>query len=758
MSDDPDKTRKHASGAADSTPTAHLVMQSEASDATSSAARDAPSNGHLQEKEPTKPSDQADRTGTDSRQRGWYWHWNGIITQYAPLIGLKGVGLLNSYTVWTDRREHSPYRGYAFPGQQSEANFYGEDRAELITINKILVALDLIEIRKEMVTKPDAQGRRWKVPHNFYRVKDRGDGMTLTTADVLRVVELATRDPAVYRYIRKIFWTRFEPIDRDNVWHTILREIASDPRWQRLAERARKQERKASERTKAGHRSRKRNESQDSRAAATAPQASPAEGSADDQKANHILLTSGQWNATVATNVEQSGPGSHPAQTIDAPTNRGSTTDVEAANTGIDADVAASNRGSRDERTSSDESANNGRASSVASSNTMYYQDHTTTTTTTTRRPRNTDAGVNRESETLVVANIGPAQDGHSSDPPTADDLEDPAPRPAADPASRREARRGDASPAAGQASGPVGDPSPLVVSLFEAANDRPATRLERILLSELERDADAAAQPNGSDGAGWVAAAIREAVASGSSFVAPKRIGEIIGRWAAEEDGPASQRERSGNRSLGAAPDSAANITKREREILAYIKRALDDQAFRRWFGAVQLAATTSSSLTLQAPDSAVEQKITADYLAIIERAAAEVYRRPMRIVITSPQPDAENSATDERTLAASTAQQSVVELRQEDLTSAQQLWNLTIEDLQGEIHHTTLDRIRNVVPLGVDPKGQILLGATGRLAERALSSSSDLISQSLAHILGRHHPIKVIPRDGWRVAGSGA
>ena len=91
------------------------------------------------------------RSGEDARRRGWFWHWNALVTQYAPLIGLKGVGLLNSYTVWTDRREESPHRGYAFPSQQSEADFYGEDRAELITINKILVALDLIEIRKEMV-------------------------------------------------------------------------------------------------------------------------------------------------------------------------------------------------------------------------------------------------------------------------------------------------------------------------------------------------------------------------------------------------------------------------------------------------------------------------------------------------------------------------------------------------------------------------------------------------------------------------------
>ncbi len=121
------------------------------------------------------------------------------------MLGLKGIGFLNSYTVWTDRREESPHRGYAFPSQQSEADFYGEDRAELITINKILVALDLIEIRKEMVLRTDEQGRRWRVPHNFYRVKDHADGSSLTAADVLRVVELADRDKAVYRYVRRLF-------------------------------------------------------------------------------------------------------------------------------------------------------------------------------------------------------------------------------------------------------------------------------------------------------------------------------------------------------------------------------------------------------------------------------------------------------------------------------------------------------------------------------------------------------------------------
>src|SRR5687768_16455359 len=202
----------------------------------------------------------ATRSGEDTRRRGWFWHWNALVTQYAPLIGLKGVGLLNSYTVWTDRREESPHRGYAFPSQQSEADFYGEDRNELITINKILVALDLIEIRKEMVYRTDEKGRRWKVPHNLYRVKDHGDEFNLSTADVMRVAQLADKDRAVYRYVRRMFSPRFEPIDRDNVWHRILDELRPTDIWQRLAARTERDEQRASARSKAGHASRRTSE------------------------------------------------------------------------------------------------------------------------------------------------------------------------------------------------------------------------------------------------------------------------------------------------------------------------------------------------------------------------------------------------------------------------------------------------------------------------------------------------------------------
>src|SRR5262249_31768355 len=124
-------------------------------------------------------------------------------------------------------------------------------------INKILVVLDLIEIRKEMVLRVDEQGRRWRVPHNFYRVKDHGDGFVLGSRDVLRVVDLADREQAVYRYVRHIFSTRFAPIDADNVWARILAELRQNEVWQRLAARATREEDRASARTRAGHAARK---------------------------------------------------------------------------------------------------------------------------------------------------------------------------------------------------------------------------------------------------------------------------------------------------------------------------------------------------------------------------------------------------------------------------------------------------------------------------------------------------------------------
>ena len=291
------------------------------------------------------------------RRRGWFWHWNALVTQYAPLIGLKGVGLLNSYTVWTDRREESPHRGYAFPSQQSEADFYGEDRAELITINKILVALDLIEIRKEMVVRADPQGRRWKVPHNFYRVKDHGDDFSLGPADVLRVAELAARDRAVYRYVRRVFSPRFAPIDGDNVWGRILPQVRLTPVWQGLAAKAAAEEDRASARTRAGHAARKV--------------------AASETEPSSEFLTTPPFFAPSAGDGAAIAPGVNDSGSVTSPSTDSSS--VASSNTGLDVDVGETNRGWRRKPRSTVAPSNEAGQTDVAPSNTTYHQSSTTT-------------------------------------------------------------------------------------------------------------------------------------------------------------------------------------------------------------------------------------------------------------------------------------------------------------------------------------------------------------------------------------------
>jgi hypothetical protein len=434
------------------------------------------------------PVPEPSRAGEDIRRRGWFWHWNALVTQYAPLIGLKGVGLLNSYTVWTDRREESPHRGYAFPSQQSEADFYGEDRAELITINKILVALDLIEIRKEMVVRADPQGRRWKVPHNFYRVKDHGDDFSLGPADVLRVAELAARDRAVYRYVRRVFSPRFSPIDGDNVWGRILPEVRLTPVWQGLAVRAAAEEDRASARTRAGHAARKDavTETEPSlESVATPPFFAPAVG--DD-----TAITAGGNDSASVTSL------SHRE------------TSVAMSNTGSEVDVGGTNRGLQRKPRSSVAPINEAGQTDVAPTNTTYHQSSTTTKDVTDefedKEPFAETKGV-----LPAVAKIASTGFGRPGGPGT---------RPPAD--------------------GP-GEASAL--RAFESANDRAATPAERKLLRDLAARFEpvAAAAHQGRDyvagsGWGWLEAAVWDAVEAGSAFVAPRRVREILLRW--ERDG----------------------------------------------------------------------------------------------------------------------------------------------------------------------------------------------------------------------------
>ena len=485
--------------------------------------------------------------GQDIRHRGWYWHWNTLITQYAPLLGLKGVGLLNSYTVWTDRREGSPHQGFAFPTQDAEGKFYGEGREELITLNKILVALDLIEIHKEMVLRQDDRNRRWRVPHNFYRVKDPRDGLVLNLPAVVRVLELANRDRNVFRSIRHIFGAQFAPIDRTSIWHYLLPELRQSPLWQQLAERA--------ERERRGGK----------KILALMP---PEEQPTIDTTAATIALNNDIDTQTIAVDHEE-GPfvaNRGTSQSADFVPRTDGVTRIDAEIFSEAPDVVpgdAEQYSIEDEGTTMIESA---RSSFVAPTDRNYDQGgeskeetSTSTSSTSTRESVSSifEALAEREERermgenapTTPITSVADGENARSFFPgqplPPVPDLPE-------DGAVIVRALDVTEPPTAAyaQQTATITD----IEAALTMANDRPPSDMEISLLVQVARECDPAAHGQGygpGTGLGWVLAAIWEAVNSGSQFVAPKRVAAICDRWVIEGFG-------SDNRANPNAPPTA--------------------------------------------------------------------------------------------------------------------------------------------------------------------------------------------------------
>jgi hypothetical protein len=192
-----------------------------------------------------------EQCGIDSRQRGYFWGPNQLIKDWAPLIGLDGIGLLNTYDVWCDRREGSATQGFAFPSRNQESSFYGESKASLAVITSILEATGLlhIEVQERTTGHGRGGGGSTRTRKNFYRLVNRD--WTLTLADVIAVLELADQDKRVFKRIAHIFKPNFAPIDgKNNPWKTILPEVRQHPLWQKLEARA--QKRAASYRNRRG--------------------------------------------------------------------------------------------------------------------------------------------------------------------------------------------------------------------------------------------------------------------------------------------------------------------------------------------------------------------------------------------------------------------------------------------------------------------------------------------------------------------------
>lgn len=657
------------------------------------------------------------RTGEDVRRRGWFWHWNSIVTQFAPIIGLKGVGLLNSYTVWTDRREDSRHRGFAFPSQQSESDFYGEDRNELITINKLLVCLDLIEIKKEMVPRTDERGRRWKVPHNLYRVKDHGDEFNLTTDNVMRVARLADKDRAVYRYVRRIFSPKFAPIDRDNIWHQILEDVRPTDVWQKLAARTERDENRASARSKAGHASRRTSE------ANTA----------------FSLPSSGDKTASEATAPATSGD-SDTGKTNDS--NSGIATNAASVNNGPETSVAKTNKGLARKAPTSAAPVNRGEATSVALSSTTYYQELTTTTT--------------GESEEIPDTNkSGPRapEEGDGQGLPPDDQRDEDA-----------------------------------TVRLFDEANSRPTTAAARRHLKRIADDFADLAQVAGVSGWTLVGSAIDEAVSSGSAFVAPKRVREIVTRWS--RDGvpsmygspspsgddlapvgsrPVTSESRSSHRSIRTVgltneTDPVGIWDSTCRSLSGFLPKAVIEMLRAE----VSIVGYDAGEVTLVASTDDLASRIRDEWQELVQRKLSVTLRRPVRIIFTAggqegPEPAPETCVPQKpearRTIPVGgppSAPRSIPYFMVAECgMSSTQVWTSVLDDLHGSgaVPKAEVDTwLRDSMLIGRDPESDaFIVGVPHALAERRAARFLSVIESTTMQIVGFDCEVQIVRTQIW-------
>ncbi len=558
------------------------------------------------------------------------------------------------------------------------------------------MALELIEIRKEMVLRVDEQGRRWKVPHNLYRVRDHRDGYNLTVEDVLSVVELASNDRGVYRYVRRIFSPRFAPIDGDNVWHQILPAVREHECWQRLAEKALKEEARASARTKAGHAKRSK---------ATKEQSNPS----DD------IGTQQEHDSDVSTISATAGGDESDNQTSVEGSNNGSSMDVASTNSGSHGAVDSGNSGLAGDRATIADQRNEGEQSGVDQSNTTYYESSLTTTTTTT----------------VLDTNNHPNGNG----------------------------------------AGPMLGASAALVACFEAANDREATPLEVELLAELETAFDANAQRTGQTGGEWVIAAIREAVGSGSRFVAPKRVREILNRWSNQGDlirpgvaAPAEGVVTSEESTVSdfQLPDgrSARAVWERALKLLGGV---LERDEMERLFTGSAMVDYRAGTIRVTTATAEAAERLSGEYYELVSRKIAEAMRRSVRIEFSAAEASAEQGESVDPSAGPTPANviSFVDASRPAPLPSFvlsggltnQQVWTSALETLASRVSPATLETwVRPASIIGVDPDGTLIVGAPNAFAQRRLSSrlQEDLV-RVLSDLLGRTVGLRIVVAQEW-------
>jgi len=326
-------------------------------------------------------------------------------------------------------------------------------------------------------------------------------------------------------------------------------------------------------------------------------------------------------------------------------------------------------------------------------------------------------------------------------------------------------------------------------VRLFEEANGRPSTPAARRHLKRIADDFAGTAQRARVSAWELVGSAIDEAVASGSAFVAPKRVREILARW--ERDGvPAMYASEApvdagASRSVGRAVTSGGDASHRSvRAVDLPNGRDVADvweatcQMLAGDLPAADLAALREDAVIAGYDAGEVIIEVATDALAeiiaarqaLIQRKLGVVLRRPVRISVVVGAPDGPDDPKPDRRMASKTpariappaAPRAVpVFMVPECGMTSEQIWSAVLDDLRGSgaIPRGEVDTwLRDSALIGRGEDGVTLIaGVPHALAERRALRFLPAIEQATAHIVGFDCAIEIVRTQTW-LAGRAA
>jgi hypothetical protein len=352
-----------------------------------------------------------------------------------------------------------------------------------------------------------------------------------------------------------------------------------------------------------------------------------------------------------------------------------------------------------------------------------------------------------------------------------------------------------------GSGPGPVPDErrdKEATVRLFDEANGRVSSTAARRQLDRIAGNFEELADSAGVSSWTLVGSAIEEAVSSGSAFVAPKRIREILTRWNRDgvpgmyagnaQGGDDASRpvtshvteavtsgEGASHRFVRTPGGSAAGsvmlpVDRDPADIwdstCGLLQGSLTAAAIDRLRNGVLISGYDAGVVYLTTSTSDLADEIAGGWQDTIQRKLAVVLRRPVRVKVSGPTPVPPNTRPGDKEVGSAGKRRTtsirppapvripVFSLPECGMTSTQ-VWMSVLDDLQGSgaiPKPEIVSWLRDSVLLGRDEHDDALIvGVPHALAERRAARFLSAIETAAMHIVGFDCAIRIVRTQAW-------